>query len=106
MFKLINISGDELRLDDKGVSGILTNACSRANVYVEGFAVRSDAVTLICSENLQNEKFSYRFTSLGKDIVDEYLFAELRTRYDHDFRTVAAFQLADGWWTLTEKISD
>ena len=103
MFKLINIAGDELRLDDKGVSEMLTRACSRADVYVEGLAVRSDAVTLICSGNLQNKKFSYRFTALGKDIVDEDIFAELRARYDHEFRSVSAFQLADGWWTLTEK---
>ena len=106
MFKLINISGDELRLDDKGVSGMVTHACNRSGIYVEGFAVRQDAVTLICSENLQNKKFSYRFTSLGRDIVDEDIFAELRTRYDHDFRTAAVFQLDDGWWTLTEKTSD
>ena len=103
MFKLINLSGDELRLDEKGVSGMVTKACSRAGVYVEGIAVRSDAVTLICSDNADEETHLYRFTPLGKDVVDEGIFSELRTRYDNNFRTVGAFALADGYWTLTEK---
>ena len=101
MFKLINIAGDELRLDDKGVSQMVTRACSRAGVYVEGIAVRKDAVTLICSDNTQAAKV-YHFTALGGDATTEDVFFELRCRYDNNFRTVGAFALADGYWTLTE----
>ena len=103
MFKLINLSGDELRLDEKGVSEMVTKACSRADVYVEGIAVRSDAVTLVCSDNADGKVRSYRFTPLGENIVAEEIFSLLRARYDSDFRTVGAFALADGYWTLTEK---
>ena len=102
MFKLINIAGDDLRLDDKAVSLMVSESCRRAGVRVEGVAVRCDAVTLICSDNSSGEEFTYRFTSLGK-VVDEEIFAELRCRYDNNFRTVGAFALADGYWTLTEK---
>ena len=55
MFKLINLSGDELRLDEKGVSEMVTKACIRAGVYVEGLAVRRDAVTLICTDNVDGK---------------------------------------------------
>jgi hypothetical protein len=103
MFKLINIAGDELRLDDKGVSQMVTNACARAGVYVEGIAVGSDSVTLVCSDNSRDGQLSYRFTSLGGNAAAEDVFAELRCRYDNNFRTVGAFALADGYWTLTEK---
>ena len=103
MFKLINLSGDELRLDEKGVSEMVTEACIRADVYVEGLAVRCDAVTLICTDNVDGKIRNYRFTPLGKDVVNEGVFSELRTRYDNNFRTVGAFALADGYWTLTEK---
>ena len=103
MFKLINISGDELRLDDKGVSQMVTNACKRAGVYVEGVAVRCDAVTLVCSDNSPDKQLSYRFTSLGNSAADEDVFSEFRCRDDNNFRTVGAFYLADGYWTLTEK---
>ena len=104
MFKLINLSGDELRLDEKGVSEMVTKACIRAGVYVEGLAVRRDAVTLICTDNVDGKIRNYRFTPLGKDVVNEGIFSELRTRYDHNFRTVGAFALDDGYWTFTEKI--
>ncbi|MBR7143584.1 MAG: hypothetical protein IKD10_01455 [Lentisphaeria bacterium] len=106
MFRLINISGDELRLDDKGVSGMVTHACNRSGIYVEGFAVRQDSVTLICSSKIRNGDLAYRFTFLGQDVINEAVFAEIRTRYDHDFRTVAVFQLPGGWWTLTEKLNN
>ena len=102
MFKLINIAGDDLRLDDKSVAQMVTQSCRRSNVYVEGIAVRDDAVTLICSDDPESCERSYRFTSLGS-AVDEDIFAELRCRYDNSFRTVGAFFLADGCWTLTEK---
>ena len=103
MFKLINLTGDELRLDEKGVSEMVTKTCARADVYVEGIAIRRDAVTLVCSGNIDGKMRSYRFTPLGKIVVDEEIFSLLRTRYDNDFRTVGAFALADGYWTLTEK---
>ena len=103
MFKLINIAGDDLRLDDKGVSQMVTQSCRRAGVCVEGIAVRDDAVTLICSDNLDSEKSVYRFTPLGAEAGYEDIFAELRCRYDNNFRTIGAFFLADGCWTLTEK---
>lgn len=103
MFKLINISGDELRLDDKSVSQMVSQACARAGVYVEGIAARNDAVTLVCSDNFSNTEAVYRFTALGSNVSDEEIFSELRCRYDNSFRTVGAFALADGYWTLTEK---
>ena len=102
MFKVIEISGDTLRLDVKDVNRMVTGACCRAGVYVEGVAVLPDKVMLICGDNEQNRVFEYCFTALGRVDTAE-IVAELRTRYDSSFRTVGAFALADGVWTLTEK---
>ena len=102
MFKLIEISGDTIRLDDVGTSSMVTAACARSGLRVEGAAVADDKITLICSENTVPESFSYRFTALSTFSEDE-LYPVLRSRYDNNFRTVSAFRLADGFWTLTEK---
>ena len=102
MFKLMNFSGDDIRLDEKTVSQTVTDSCRRSAVYVEGIAAMDDAVTLICSEKPDGTAHVYRFSQLsGTDRND--LFGELRSRYDSSFRTVGAFRLADGIWLLTEK---
>ncbi len=102
MFKIIEISGDTLRLDAKDVNRMVSSACRRAGVYVEGVAVLPDKVMLVCGDNEQSRIFEYCFTALGRVDTSE-IVAELRTRYDSSFRTVGAFALADGVWTLTEK---
>lgn len=102
MFKLIDISGDTLRLDEQGVSKMVTDACRRASVYIEGIAVDRDRIMLIGSENGSGKLFEYHFTPLG-EISFDGVAAELRSRYNSNFRTVGAFILDDGVWTLTEK---
>ena len=102
MFKLMNFSGDDIRLDEKSVSETVNSSCRRSGVYVEGIAALDDVVSLICSEKPDSFERIYRFAPLsGIDRQD--LFAELRSRYDSSFRTVGAFRLADGIWLLTEK---
>lgn len=103
MFKLINLRGDSIRLDDKGVSEMVTDACRRAGVYVEGICTLDDEITLICSDHESDDVIAYRFTALGDDVVADDVYAVLRSRYDGNFRTVGAFRLADGFWTLTEQ---
>ena len=103
MFKLIALNGDTIRLDDKGVSEMVSKACSRSGSYVEGVVTRPDAVTLICTDAPDEAVYTYRFTPLALDTVCDDVYARLRERYDSSFRTVAAFQLAKQWWTLTEK---
>ena len=100
MFKLMNFSGDDIRLDAQVVSDAVTNACRRNRLRVEGTAVSDDVLTVICSSG--EGFYTYRLTSLGQ-VSRQDLFAELRSRYDSSFRTAGAFQLADGIWTLTEK---
>ena len=103
MFKLIALNGDTIRLDDKGVSEMVSHACLRSGTYVEGAVIQKDAVTLICTDAPDEAAYTYRFTPLALDTVCDDVYARLRERYDSSFRTVAAFQLADQWWTLTEK---
>ena len=102
MFKIIDISGDDIRLDDRSVSDMITTACRRAGVYIEGIAVLNDRIALICSQNDSGCSYSYHLTRLP-EAGFEQLAAELRSRYDNHFRTVGAFELADALWTLTEK---
>ncbi|MBE6366992.1 MAG: hypothetical protein E7052_03665 [Lentisphaerae bacterium] len=102
MFKLIEISGDELRLDESGVSAMVNRACNRTGLAVEGITVFADKIVLICSEKTFPGDLEYRFTALGEVSAAE-ISAELRSRYDNNFRTAGAFHLADGYWTLTEK---
>lgn len=103
MFKLIALNGNTIRLDEKDVSEMVSNACRRSGTYVEGTVLRNDAVTLICTDAPDEAVYTYRFTPLALDTVCDDVYARLRERYDSSFRTVAAFQLADQWWTLTEK---
>ena len=103
MFKLINLRGDSIRLDDKGVSEMVTDACRRAGVYVEGVCTLDDEITLICSDYESDGDVLYRFTALGNNIAADDVYAVVRARYDGNFRTVGAFRLADGFWTLTEQ---
>ena len=102
MFKIIEISGDTLRLDVRDVNRMVTGACCRARVYVEGVAALPDKVMLVCSGCSQERTFEYCFTELGRVDPSE-IIAGLRTRYDSGFRTVGVFELADGVWSLTEK---
>ncbi len=104
MFKIINFSGDTIRLDDCGVSRSVTDACRRSGTSVEGIVALKDAVSLVCSENCDAQiRHEYRFTALGR-VSYEDICAILRCRYDNEFRTVGVFPLADGYWSLTEKI--
>ncbi len=106
MFKLITISGDTVRLDEEGVSAMLTHACDRPGqpLYIEGAAADGDALTLICtSRAAASAAPRYRLSQVGNYGAPASLTAELRTRYDAGFRTVAGFRLADTYWVLTEK---
>lgn len=103
MFKVINFSGDTIRLDECGVSQTVTASCRRSGSIVEGIVALDDAISLVCSEKPDDFQRSYRFTALGYVSYDE-ICAVLRSRYDSGFRTVGVFLLDDGYWSLTEKI--
>ena len=103
MFKLISLSGDNIRLDEKAAGSMLTHACARSHTRIEGIIVLKDLITVICSDDEQDLPRQYNFTQLGKDVDCEDIFAAARSRYDNNFRTVGTFQLADGYWYLTEK---
>lgn len=103
MFKLIELNGDTIRLDDKGVSEMVSKSCLRSGTYVEGIVTCEDAVTLICTDAPEEAVYTYRFTPLALDTLCDDVYARLRERYDGSFRSVGAFQLAGQWWTLTEK---
>ena len=51
MFKLMNFSGDDIRLDEKAVSSRISQCCSVAGMRVEGVAAINDILTVICSDN-------------------------------------------------------
>lgn len=103
MFKLIELEGDTIRLDEQGAAEMVNRSCRRLGNYVEGVVVRRDAVTLICSDAPDDAVYTYRFTPLALDSSLDDVYARLRERYDGSFRSVAAFQLAGYYWTLTEK---
>ena len=105
MFKLMNFSGDDIRLDEKAVSEAITNSCRRSGTYVEGAAVLEDVLTVICSEAPDEKQRTYRLSQL-EGIDSQELFAELRSRYNSSFRTVGAFALPGGIWLLVEKTSN
>ena len=104
MFKLISLSGDNIRLDDQAAAEMVSHACSRSHTRVEGIITLDDRITLICSDDRTGSCRQYRFTALGSDAAEEDIFAAVRSRYDNNFRTIAAFRLDDGYWTLTEKV--
>ena len=106
MYKLISLSGDNIRLAPEDVAEMVTRSCRRSASYIEGVAVRQDQVILIAGDAPDDAERVYRFTLLGSDVSEADLTAELRSRYDNNFRTVGGFQLADGYWTLTEKVLD
>lgn len=106
MFKLLNFSGDDIRLDEKAVSENISGNCRRLGLYVEGLAAIDDSLTVICSDDPADGNRQYRLSPLGGESCRSDLLAELRNRYDHHFRTVGAFYLADGIWLLTEKYLD
>ena len=103
MFKLIAAAADEIRLDECGVSEMLTHACSRsAPLWIEGVAAEASRVFFICTDRPEGMgEPSYRLSRVGGELA-----AELRVRYDGGFRTVGAFFLEDGCWILTERADD
>lgn len=102
MFRLITVSAAEIRLDEVAVSAMLTGACRRGGgLWIEGAAQEEGRVRFICTERPEEMGTPcYRLSRVGQELE-----AELRTRYDAGFRTVAVFPLDDELWILTERCS-
>ena len=64
MFKLMNFSGDDIRLDEKAVSDAITQSCRRCGLYVEGIAAVGDMLTVICSDAPDSNPRFYRLSQL------------------------------------------